>query len=297
MKKMFKVLKVAAMILLIFGLVACAEDSGTELSQETASEDKAEINIGKVAYPHEWVPVHIIKHVAEEKGYKVNIVDGEVGFMFLGLKQGDIDIYPDIWLPVLHKSYMDKYKDDIELVGKFYEKAPMGVAVPKYSDINSISELGQKSEQIDEKIVGIEPSTGMMLTAENTIKEYGLEDSIELMDGSTPAMLAEVERAISEEKDIAFLAWRPHAMFSKYDIKLLEDPKSVWSADDDNIGVTKNFKEKAPDLYTFLTNLKVSIEEVDAMLYELEESDKDIDQVTKAWVENNKERIAEMFEK
>jgi glycine betaine/proline transport system substrate-binding protein len=248
-----------------------------------------------VPYPHEWVPANIIKQIAEEKGYKVNIVEGAMGFMFLGLAQEDIDIFPDVWLPILHKSYMDKYEGKIELVGTLIEDIPMGIAVPSYTEFDSLADLKENADLIDNKIVGIEPSAGMMLKTEKTIEAYGLEDSIELLDGSTPAMLAELDRAIKTEEPLVFLAWRPHTMFSKYNIKLLKDPKGIWSYDDDHIGVNVNFKEKAPDIYKFLQSFKLSIDEVEEMLFRMENEDISMEQLAKEWIEENRDEIDSYF--
>lgn len=253
------------------------------------------ISIGKAPYPHEWVPAHIIRNIAEELGYQTEMVDGDIGFMFLGLSQGDIDIYPDVWLPTLHKTYVDKYEDDIELTGAIYEDADMGMAVPSYVDINSIAELKGKGEEFNNRIVGIEPSSGMMLTADDVIKTYGLEDEYELLESSTPAMLGELEQAFSNEDSIVFLAWRPHTMFVDYDIKLLEDPEGIWVYDDGITGVSKDLNEKAPDLYEFTKNFKISLDEIEEIMAKMDKGEKEIDELAKEWIEQNRNEVDQML--
>lgn len=286
MKKKFLLILTVVVVALALFAAGC---SGGETNKTIA--------IGKVPYPHEWVPAHIIQHVAEELGYDTEMVDGDIGFMFLGLSQGDIDIYPDVWLPTLHKTYVDKYEDKIELTGKIYENAAMGWAVPSYMDINSISELKGRGDEFNHRIVGIEPSAGIMLTSEETLKAYGLDGEYEILESSTPAMLGEVEQAIANKQPIVFLAWRPHTMFTKYDIKLLEDPKEIWVFDDGITGVSKELKDKAPDLYKFTQNFKISLDEIEAILAEMDEGDKDIDQLTKEWIEQNRDKVDQMLGK
>lgn len=288
---MKKAIAILICIILIGSIVGCSNNDAST----NESEKKIELNIGKVPYQHEWVPANIIKIVAEQEGYKVNLVEGDMGFMFLGLSQGDIDIFPDVWLPVLHSTYMEKYKEDIELVGTLVEKIPLGIAVPSYVDFNSLSELKENAESFGEKIIGIEPSAGMMITAEKTIEEYGLEDSIELVAGSTPAMLAELDVAIKNKEPLVFLAWRPHTMFTKYDIKLLDDPKEIWSLDDDIIGANPSLKEKAPDIYKFLQEFSLTVDEIEEMLFKMENEDKAIEDLAKQWVEENSEEIEQML--
>lgn len=264
---------------------------------KVSSGDKPTIAIGQVPYPHEWIPANIIKHVAEEMGYAVEMVEGDIGFMFLGLAQGDIDIYPNVWLPTLHKTYVDKYEDQIELAGTLFEDIDMGWAVPSYVDIESIDQLKDRADEFNNLIIGIEPSSGIMITSNETIEAYGLEEEFELLEGSTPAMLAELEKAVQNEQPIIFLAWRPHTMFTKYDIKVLDDPKGIWILDDAITGLNPGLKEKAPEIYEFMQNFKIDIEDIEAMLDEMETSGGDIEELTKEWIEENRDEIDAMLGK
>lgn len=285
---MKKILIIILCLSLTIGIVGC----GTTNDE---SNGKTVLNIGKVPYVHEWIPANIIAKIAMERGYETNLVEGDIGFVFLGLSQGDIDIYPDVWLPVLHKNYMDKYEKEIDLIGTLYKKIELGLYVPSYVDFDSIEDLKENADLVGNRIVGIEPSTGVMLTTEKTIKEYGLEDSIELIAGSTPAMLAELDRAIKTKEPIVIIGWHPHTMFTKYDIKKLEDTKDVWAYDDNMIGANKELNEKAPDIYKFCQSLKFSISEIEDMLLEMENG-KTIDEVTDKWIEENREAIDKVFE-
>jgi len=288
---MKKFLKIVLCVGLLIGAVACGS------SDKAAKDEKVEITIGQSPYTYEWVPVNIIKQVAEERGYKVNVVEGDTGFMFLGLVQGDIDIFPDVWLPVLHKTYVDKYKDKFELVGKLINKLPLGVAVPSYVNFDSLADLKDNADAVGNRMVGIEPSSGMMLTAEKTIEAYGLKDSVKLLDGSTPAMLAELDKAIKLKEPIVFLGWRLNTMFTKYDIKLLDDPKGVWAFDDDVVGVNLKFKEKAPDMYKFLQHFTLSVDETEGMLMRMEDENVPIEDLASEWIAKHRDEVDSYFSK
>lgn len=47
---------------------------------------------------------------------------------------------------------MEKYGDDIEDLGKYYENAKLTLAVPEYSELNSIEDLVGKGGEFDGKI-------------------------------------------------------------------------------------------------------------------------------------------------
>jgi len=288
---MKKILKIILCIGLLMGTVACGS------SDKTDNDKKVEITIGKNPYPHEWIPVNIIKQVAEDRGYKINLVEGDIGFMFLGLAQGDVDIYPDVWLPVLHKTYMDKYKGEFELIGTLTKEIPIGVGVPSYTKFHSLADLKDNADVIGNRIVGVEPSAGMMLTAEKTLKAYDLTDSIKLLDGSTPAMLAELDKSIKLKEPIVFLAWRPHTMFTKYDIRFLDDPKGIWAFDNNEIGVNVNLKEKAPDMYKFLQHFTLSLDEIEGMLMKMEDENVPIEELASEWIAKNKDEVDSYFSK
>ena len=60
------------------------------------------------------------------------------------LANGDVDIYPSAWPEVTHKQYMDEYGDQLEDLGAYYDNAKLTIAVPSYSNINSIEDLKGK---------------------------------------------------------------------------------------------------------------------------------------------------------
>src|SRR5690554_4441094 len=134
-----------SILMVILSLVVAGCGGETESEEQTPVDEKETIVIGEVPYPHEWVPANIIKHVAEELGYPTKMLEGDIGFMFLGLAQGDIHIFPDVWLPTLHKTYADRYEDQIELVGEIYKDVDTGWAVPSYVDIDSIADLKDRA--------------------------------------------------------------------------------------------------------------------------------------------------------
>lgn len=278
-----------AILILVFTLFAagCGNDT----------PGKGTIAIAKTPYANDWIPVHIIEQVAQELGYETKLVEGDVGFMFLGLSQGDIDIYSAIWLPTLHKNYADKYKNEIELTGTVYENAAMGIAIPSYVDVHSIDELKGRGNEFGNRIVGIEPSAGLMLTAAEVLELYGLDEEYELLEGSTPAMLGEVEQAVKNSQPVLFLAWRPHPMFIKYDIRLLEDPEGCWIFDNNMTGVATDLKDRAPDMYEFTKNFKISIPEIEAILSTIDETGQDVEELTKEWIEQNRDKVDQMIGK
>lgn len=57
-------------------------------------------------------------------------------------------------------------------------------------------------EQVDYKIIGIEPGAGLTELSENTLAEYQNLQGWELEESSTPGMLGSLEQAIRNEEPI-----------------------------------------------------------------------------------------------
>ena len=288
MKKTIKILLLAT-ILIISTLPALGCAGGGE----EAKKDKV-IKIGHAPYDYEVPVIEITKQIAAEKGYEVDVVEGDIGFMFLSLVQGDIDIWPGIWLPSIHKSYQEKYKDQYELGSAIFEDAPIGWGVPKYVDVDSTADLKGNESAVDGKLVGFEPGSGMMLVSEKIIEGYDLD--IDLVPGTLSAMMAEVDYSIEHEEPILFLAWRPHTMMRKYDIKILDDPKGYWEYDTEYWGIREGFKDKSSEIYNFVNNFEMSIDETEEFLYAYQEQDKDVEDLAKSWIEDNRSKIDSWLE-
>ena len=128
--------------------------------------------------------------VLEEKmGYDVELTMADVAPVFTSVASGNTDAFLDVWLPVTHESYIEKYGDDMVDLGISYENALLGLVVPSYVEIDSIEELNDNKELFDGEIIGIDAGAGLMAAAEKSIEEYGLDYKL-LM---TPAPKAAVK--------------------------------------------------------------------------------------------------------
>ncbi|MEA1959791.1 MAG: glycine betaine ABC transporter substrate-binding protein [Bacillota bacterium] len=253
------------------------------------NEDSKMIKIGQAPYDYEVPFIEITKQIAVEQGYEVEVVQGDVGFMFLSLTQGDTDMWPGVWLPSIHDTYQQKYGDKYELGSAIFSDAPVGWVVPKSIGIDSIADLKGNEDAVNGKLIGFEPGSGMMQVSQDVIEGYGLD--IELVSGTGASMMAEADYAIKHDEPILFLGWRPHTMMRKYDVKILEDPMGYWKLDSEYWGIRKGLEEDAPDMYNYCKNFKMSIDDTEAFLYGYQEEDKDIDTLAKDWIEKNRSEI------
>ena len=236
------------------------------------------------------------QHILEEQGYDVEIEAlGDAAPVYQGLADGDIDVYPSAWLPGTHAEYMDAHGDDLEDLGAYYEGAVLTLAVPEYTEIDSIEELSENAADFDSEIVGIEAGAGHMATTENDVMPgYGLDD-FDLVESSTAAMLSELDNAIEAEEDIVVTLWRPFWAYGSWDLKDLEDPEGLYGEEETlNLVANADFSEEFPEVAEWMADLELSDDEY-AELERLvvEEHDGDAEGAVE-WAEAHPEIIEEL---
>ncbi|HAG06865.1 MAG: Glycine betaine ABC transporter substrate-binding protein [Clostridia bacterium 62_21] len=278
---------------LVLGLLAAGTGCGGGAAEK-------EVTIAMTPWSTTIPTTNIAKILLEEElGYKVNVQNADAGVTYSGLASGDIDIFLDSWLPHMHADYMKKYGKNIEDIGTVYTEGVLGWVAPTYVEPDSIAELNDYKDKFDSngngkgEIIGIEPGAGMMRTSKKIIDAYGLD--FELVESSEWAMMAEVDKAVKENRWIVFLGWSPHWMFAKYDLKYLEDPKGFWAGDEVHVLVTKGLEKRAPEVVSFLKKFKVSIDDMNKMIYDIEVEKKDPVAVARAWIDAHPDEVKAML--
>ena len=174
---------------------------------------------------------NLAKVVLEEKlGYTVKIIAADVGPAYTSVAQGDQDAFMETWLPVLHKDYVERFKDDIVDLGHVYEATQVGWGRYRHT---SLSIKFQKSmmlkSKFDSKIIGIDAGAGIMKTSEQVIENYNLD--YKLVSSSGPAMTAALQDAIKNKEWIIVTGWSPHWMFGRWDLKYLQQDEDKTHMD------------------------------------------------------------------
>jgi glycine betaine/proline transport system substrate-binding protein len=133
-------------------------------------------------------------------------------------------------------------------------------------------------EQVDYKIVGIDPGAGLMnLTINEIIPEYGLDDW-KVVEGSGAAMATALKKAYDKEEPIIVTGWSPHWKFVSYDLKYLEDPKGInGGAEDVNTIVRQGLNEDHPDTYKLLDQFNWELEHIETVMNLVQEGNDPVD--------------------
>ncbi|MFF9522353.1 ABC transporter permease/substrate binding protein [Streptomyces achromogenes] len=225
---------VVVLALVAGGLGVFGPSAGTSEASGTDVGKGQEIRIGYIPWDEGIASTFLWKEILQERGFKVSTTQYAAGPLYTGLATGQLDFQTDSWLPTTHAEYWKKYGGQLDDLGKWYGPTSLELSVPSYvKDVNSLADLKEHASEFDGKIIGIEPSAGMMSLLKSTVlKKYGLEGTYDVVDGSTPAMLAELKRAYARHQPVLVTLWSPHWAYSDYDLKKLEDPEGAWGKGD-----------------------------------------------------------------
>lgn len=151
-------------------------------------------------------------------------------------------------------------------------------------------------EQLDYKIVGIDPGAGLMkLTIDKVLPEYGLDDW-EVVEGSGAAMTAALAKAYKKKEPIIVTGWSPHWKFAKFDLKYLEDPKGIYGgAEDTNTIVRHGLKEDHPDAYKLLDQFHWEPSDLENVM-NLIQDDMKPEEAAEKWISENQDLVGKWTE-
>jgi glycine betaine/proline transport system substrate-binding protein len=255
----------ALLVLGALALTGCGglgQDKGLLLANIGWDENVAVSNLTKVL-------------LEDELGYeRVDInTSEELDSTYRDVASGELDAFQDVWLPN-QEALLDQVAEDVEHLDPwFLGETKQGMAVPAYMDVRSIDQLNGTDAQF---IFGIEPSSVMQQeVGEEVIPAYSLEQK--LVEAPTAGMLAEVERLYATRENFVFLAWSPHWMNQRYDIRYLEDPKDAMGVTNDpaecSTIVRGSLREEDPVAYAFMDALELTEEQINGLEYAINKED------------------------
>jgi glycine betaine/proline transport system substrate-binding protein len=228
------------------------------------SSQNKELRVGNIGWDENVAVSNLTKVLLEDElGYdNVELKTLDVGDLFQGVGNGDLDAFQDVWLPN-HKDYLSGVRDNVEQLDPWFQGTTrFGIAAPTYMDIASIDQLNSTDAQ---DILGIEPGAMIMeKMPDDVIPAYGLKQ--DLVESSTAGMLSEVKNRYDNKEDFAFVAWSPHWMNQRYEFSYLDDPKDALGELKDpaqiSTIVNKGLNDKDPVAYAFLKAMRLDEEQV-----------------------------------
>ncbi|MGI6142571.1 MAG: glycine betaine ABC transporter substrate-binding protein [bacterium] len=289
---LFRKARVLAVVLV---MVLCAAAAvGCTTTGGEGAEPAPGASLAYVDWASESASTHVVKAVLEQElGYEVELSVLDAGPMFTGVAKGSYDGIVAAWLPETHADYMAEFGDQFVDLGPNLEGAKIGWVVPAYVEIDSIEEMNEVADKLGNRIVGIDPGSGLMRASDKAMAEYGLEENFELLDGSDASMAAALKRAIDNEEWIVVTGWTPHWKFARWDLKYLDDPRGGFGeAENIHTIVREGLEEDDPVLYEFLDNFSWTPEDMSEVMVMVEDG-MTPEEAASRWVNDNRDKVAE----
>ncbi|MFH8728512.1 ABC transporter permease/substrate binding protein [Streptomyces termitum] len=270
------------------GFLGGSGPTSTTAAAQGAGHGK-KLSIGYIPWDEGIASTYLWKELLERRGYEVETKQLEAGALYTGLAGGQLDFQTDAWLPVTHAQYLEKYGNKLEDLGSWYGPTSLELSVPSYvKDVKSLADLKGKGDRFKGRIIGIEPSAGMMgILKDKVLKEYGLEGEYQVVDGSTPGMLAELKRAYDRKEPVVVTLWSPHWAYSAHELTKLADPKGVWGEGDGVHALArKGFTEDNPEVGAWLKDFSLTEKQLTGLEEKIQSTGKGKEQeAVRAWLD------------
>ena len=236
----------------------------------------------------------------EGLGYEPDVQLLALPVTFASLANGDIDVFLGNWMPTMEadlRPYVDK--GAIEVTGINLEGAKYTLAVPKYTydaGLKSFADIARFKDQLDGKIYGIEPGNdgNRLILGMIDGGKFDLT-GFELVESSEQGMLAEVSRAVKDDKPIVFLGWEPHPMNARFEMAYLTGGDEVFGP---NFGgatiytnTRKGFAADCPNLGRLIGNLKFTLALENEIMGAILDDGTDAKDAARAWIKAHPEAL------
>jgi glycine betaine/proline transport system substrate-binding protein len=180
-------------------------------------------------------------------------------------------------------------------VGANLEGAKYTLAVPAFTyaaGLRDFNDIKQFAPALNKEIYGIEAGNDGNRLVLKMLKQdmFGLGD-FKLVESSEQGELAQVERSIRNKQPIVFLAWEPHPMNMRFDLKYLAGGDEVFGPNYGGATIytltRKGFSSECPNVGRLLTNLKFSLRGESEMMAAILDRHEQPDIAAAEWLKAN----------
>lgn len=265
-----------------------------------------------------------------ELGYKVQTPkETDYGVMMMALANGDADFTVHLW-DKLHDKFYQQAGGDSAMVktGSIMPGVLQGYLIDKKTaDAHHITNLADlKKPEIaklfdtdgDGKadLTGCNPGWGCELIIDHHMKAYGLQDTVQVNQGSYFALMADTIARYKEGKPILYFTWVPQwiatVLVEDKDVVWLEVPKTDlpdgnndidtaykgknlgFAVDQVKAVLNKDFAEENPAALKFLSVMQITTADESAQNLKMQNGEKkpaDITRHAKEWIAAHRQQF------
>lgn len=211
--------KIGLIIICLLILSSCTSDN-QKLEEEIEKED-VDITIGYQAYPSSYVQALLVNEIINRKGYSTKMIKGNIGNIGEG-----VDVFLSGWFPERDIVSLagNTNLNDLGVNTKNYRN---GLFVPKYVSIGFIEELTLFKNKFNKTIYICEESDITLEETKEMISDYAIDYKIKQLGYKELEDL--LDKAIKDKEWIAIALWTPNGYIDKFDLRVLEDTKRIYT--------------------------------------------------------------------
>jgi glycine betaine/proline transport system substrate-binding protein len=239
----------------------------------------------------------LVKHL----GYHTQITVLSVPVTFASMKNRDIDVFLGNWMPAMEADRKSHVADgSVQVIRHNLIGAKYTLGVPAYTyqaGLRSFQDIQRFANALDASIYGIEPGNDGNRLVLNMLHQnlYGL-GNFKLIESSEQGMLAEVERAVRAHRPIVFLAWDPHPMNMRFDLRYLEGGDAVFGPNYGEAHVDTDtragYSRECPNIGRLLSNLSFTTQQESRVMDDILERHLPPEVAAEAWLKANPAIVA-----
>ena len=257
-------LAAAYVSLLLWAAVARLADASTATDPPSCRA----VRISDIGWTDVTATTALFSSLVRELGYEPQVTVLSVPVTYASMKNKDIDVFLGNWMPSMEgdrKAYVADHS--IDVIGANLTGAKYTLAVPAYTyeaGLHDFADIRRFAPQLNSAIYGIEPGNDGNRLVLSMIRQnlFGLSD-FKLIESSEQGMLAEVERAVHGHEPIVFLAWDPHPMNMRFQLRYLSGGDAVFGPNFGGATIYTNtrtgYASACPNLGKLLQNLKFTL--------------------------------------
>ena len=207
----------------------------------------------------------LVSSLLRDLGYEAQVTVLSLPVTYASMKNKDIDVFLGNWMPTQEADRRPFVADgSVDVVGANLVGAKYTLAVPAYTydaGLKDFTDIQRFAATLNHSIYGIEPGNdgNRLILGIITHNQFDL-GNFKLIESSEQGMLAEVERAVRTHSPIVFLAWDPHPMNMRFQIRYLSGGDAVFGPDYGGASVFTNtragYLTQCPNVGRLLKNLR-----------------------------------------
>ncbi|MGB6306264.1 MAG: choline ABC transporter substrate-binding protein, partial [Steroidobacteraceae bacterium] len=275
---------------------AATGDSSPPAASRRDPPDCQTVRFSDVGWTDVTSTTALIAQLLRSIGYSPTITVLSVPVTFASIQNNDIDVFLGNWMPA-QAADRGHYVEDgtVVVIGANLTGAKYTLAVPAYTyaaGLKDFKDIQRFGPELNDSIYGIEPGNDGNRHVLDMLKQNQFDLSgFKLIESSEQGMLAQVERAYRDKKPIVFLAWEPHPMNMRFDLRYLTGGDEFFGPNYGGATIytvtRKGYSEQCPNMGRLLANLKFTLRGESEMMAAILDAHEPADIAATEWLRAN----------